>query len=584
MSTPSSAQNSTLDSIEAKSFEKSVRDCRRSLLGVGVFSLVMSLLLLTVPIYMIQIYDRVLGSGSLETLLMLSLIAVGALALLAVLDALRQAILVRIGMRFEAAVAAPLLAASIKASSRDGSLGIDLLREAAQVRSFLSTGAMTALFDVPLALIFIAVMFLIHPLLGFLCAFGAATLIALTAITHWAVKRPFTDASQHSLAAIQQAQAFVRQADLVNAMGLYPEAIMHWGGKHVAALRDWLAVSSRNNILASISKFVRLLIQIAILGLGAYLTLKHEITGGMIFASSLIASRALQPVEQIIAGWKSIAQTRLNLTRISAALADDSLTRRRLVLPPPEGAISVENLVYQPAPNRRPVLRGISFELAAGQSLGIVGPAGAGKTTLARILAGTIEPSSGKVRLDGSEIGHWPREVLGQHIGYLPQQPEFFPGTIAQNIARMQQSPPDVAVLAAARASGANEVIVHLPDGYASEIGRTSFELSGGQKQRIGLARAFYGAPRLLILDEPNANLDARGDEALSEALLAAQNNKATIIVIAQRPSAIQFVDKVLVLVDGQVDAFGPREEILPRITSRRMASNVTKLVPKGQS
>lgn len=583
MSTPNSTRNSALDSL-AGLFEKSIRECRRDLLGVGAFSLVMSLLLLAVPIYMVQVYDRVLGSGSLETLLMLTIITVGALALLAILDGIRQAILVRIGIRFEAAVAAPLLAASIKSSSREGSLGIDMLREAAQVRSFLATGGVTALFDMPFALIFIGVVFLIHPLLGFVCAFGAAILIGLTAVTHWMVRRPFKDASQHSLAALEQAQAFIRQADLVQAMGIYPEAIAHWGAKHLASLRDWLTIASRNSALASISKFVRFLIQIAILGLGGYLTLEHEITGGMIFAASLITSRALQPVEHIIAGWKNIAQARLNLARIRSALADDSLTRRRLVLPAPKGAISVEKLVYQPVPNRRPVLRGVSFELGVGESLGIVGPAGAGKSTLARILIGAIEPTAGKVRLDGSEISHWPREALGRHMGYLPQQPEFFPGTIAQNIARMQQDPPDTAVLQAARVSGANDVIVHMPDGYATEIGHTSFELSGGQKQRIGLARAFYGAPRVLVLDEPNANLDAQGDEALTNALLAAQGDKVTIIIVAQRPSTIRFVDKILVLMDGQVEVFGTRDEILPRITSRQMPSNVTRLVPKGPS
>ncbi|QIG49924.1 type I secretion system permease/ATPase [Nordella sp. HKS 07] len=582
MSMPGSTRHSA-DSF-AGLFERSVRDCKRDLLGVGAFSLVMSLLLLTVPIYMVQVYDRVLGSGSLETLLMLTIITVGALALLAILDGLRQAILVRIGMRFEASVAAPLLAASIKASAREGSYGIDMLREAAQVRSFLATGGVTALFDMPFALIFIVVVFLIHPLLGFVCTLGAVILISLTALTGWAVRRPFKDASQNSLAALEQAQAFIRQADLVHAMGIYPEAIAHWGAKHLASLRGWLTVATRNNILASVSKFVRLLIQIAILGLGGYLTLKHEITGGMIFAASLITSRALQPVESIIAGWKNIAQTRLNLARIRSALADESLARRRLVPPAPEGAISVEKLVYQPAPNRRPVLRGVSFELGVGESLGIVGPAGAGKSTLARILVGTIEPTSGKVRLDGSEISHWPREALGQHMGYLPQQPEFFPGTIAENIARMQQNPPDAAVLQAARISGANEVIVHMQDGYATEIGHTSFELSGGQKQRIGLARAFYGAPRVLVLDEPNANLDVQGDEALTKALLAAQADKVTIIIVAQRPSAIRFVDKLLVLMDGQVEAFGARDEILPRITSRQVSSNVTRLVPKGPS
>lgn len=584
MSTTNSAERSAPDSLEGKLFEKAIRDCHRNLLVVGAFSLVMSLLVLTVPIYMVQVYDRVLGSGSLETLLMLSIIAVGALALLAVLDGIRQAILVRIGMRFETAVAAPLLAASIKSASRDGSLGIDMLRDVTQVRSFLATGGIAALFDLPLALIFIIVVYLIHPLLGFACISGAVILIGLTAATHWAVKQPFQEASQHSIAAFQQAQAFVRQADLVHAMGIYPEVVAKWGSKHVASLRGWLTVASRSNVLASISKFVRLLIQIAILGLGAYLTLKHEMTGGMIFASSLIASRALQPVEHVIAGWKNIAQTRLNLARIRSALADDSLTVRRLVLPSPEGAISVEKLVYQPAPNRRPILRGVSFELAVGESLGIVGPAGAGKSTLARLLAGAIEPSSGKVRLDGSEISHWPREFLGQYIGYLPQQPEFFPGTIAQNIARMQQDPPDMAVLQAARVSGANDVIVRLPDGYATQIGHTSFELSGGQKQRIGLARAFYNDPRILILDEPNANLDAQGDDALTKALLAAHRNKVTVIVVGQRPSAVQFVDKILVLMGGLVEAFGARDEIMPRITPQRMASNVTVLVPKGQS
>ncbi len=524
---------------------RALAGCRGPFAAVAGFSLIMSMLALTVPIYMAQIYDRVLASGSMDTLLMLSLICVGALSLYALLDGLRMTILGRLGARFEAEVSGPLLAASIRDASRGEGRDIQALRDASQIRSFIGSPGLTTVFDLPLVPLFVAVVFLIHPILGLATISAAAVLFLLTLANQWLCAGPLHAGANSSRQALQRARSYVENAEIVQALGLYPEAVARWGASTFASLRAGQRAGSYNAALSAASKFIRLVMQIALLGIGAYLTLAHEITGGMIFAASIIGARALQPIEGVIGAWRNFVEARQSFVRVRHVLSQAGDFRRLLSLPPPAGRLDVERASYQPPGAAMPVLRTLSFSLAAGEALGLVGPAGAGKSTLARLIVGAIEPTLGTIRIDGADTGHWDRDELGRYIGYLPQHPQFFPGTIAENIARLTNGAAlDQSVTEAAQLSGAHDLIVRLPKGYATELGTSGMELSGGQKQQIGLARAFFGNPVLIVLDEPNANLDADGDEALSRALRAARDKGATVIIVSQRPSAIAAVEQ----------------------------------------
>jgi ATP-binding cassette subfamily C protein len=552
---------------------KALAACRKAFVAVGVFSLIMSALLLTLPLYMTQVYDRVLGSGSISTLLMLTIIAVAALALSSFLELLRQIMLSRIGAKLEADLGGPLLNASITNTARGEANDVQPLRDLGTLRGFFSGQAVTTFFDLPLAPLFILIVFIIHPWLGVVNIIGAGLLFILTILNQRWTAKPLEESSRYAMAALMQAQAYVRNSDIVQAMGLHPETVTAWGRDNAQSLEHQMEAARRAAIIAGISKFIRLTMQVALLGVGGYLALIHEITAGMIFAANIIGGRALQPVEGVIGAWKQIIASREAYDRISATLDKAGPVEPRMALPPPEGHISAENLVYGPKSAQRPIIKSINFALPAGKSLGIVGPSGAGKSTLARLIVGAIEANSGKIRIDGADLGQWNRDEIGRHVGYMPQQPEFFPGTIGQNIARMQEGAAADNIIAAAMAAGVHDMILRMPQGYETRIGLLGLELSGGQKQRVGLARAFYGSPRVLVLDEPNANLDPEGEQALARALQNAKMQSSTIIIVAQRPSAIQNVDLLMVLRDGQVDTMGPRDEVLAKITPQRPAA-----------
>lgn len=549
-----------------KAAAKTYASCRRALWAVGLFSLAMSFLLLTVPLFMLQVYDRVLGSGSVDTLVMLTLLAAGALALLSFLDGLRQTLLSRIGLRLETGLGGPLLAASIEAAARGRNPDAQALRDLAQIRAFITSPAVATIFELPLVPIFVIFMFLIHPLLGSITGIGAVVLLFLTWLNQRAAKTALAETSKHSLAAVGSAQAYVRNADLVHAMGLYPEAIASWGSHNAKALEAQSRAGAAGSGLASLSRFLRLMLQIGLLAFGAILVLDQKMTGGMIVAASIIGGRALAPVEGIIASWRSLVQAREADARIKDLLISTGEIVERVMLPKPEGHLSFEGVFYAPRPGMPAIVRGLTFQVTPGQAIGIVGPPGAGKSTLARLAIGAILPSAGTVRLDGADVNQWTRDEFGEHVGYLQQHPEFFPGTVAQNIARMRADAPAKSIIAAGQVSGAHELIVRLPNGYETMLGPGGVELSGGQRQRVGLARAFFGEPSLIILDEPNANLDHAGDNALALAVRKAKERGATVIVIAQRPRAIQGVDRIMVLQNGMITAFGPRNEVLPKI------------------
>jgi ATP-binding cassette, subfamily C, bacterial len=537
----------------------------RGLATVGLFSVFVNLLMLTLPIYLFQLSDRVLTSGSTETLLMLSLLAVGLIAVLSILDVLRRQILGRLSMSMETILGGPVLASIVAAAPTGEGGNPQPLRSLHQVRGFIASPTMLLLFDAPVAPLYFAVIFLIHPHLGFLVLAAGLVLMGIAAVNQWSTSRLLAEAGSHSASADAHAESLARNAQVINAMGMLNESVLHWGREQALALQSHLGSQERNYLISGSSKFARLIVQILVLGYGAYLALNDELTGGMMIAASIIAGRALQPLEGMIEGWRSLVQTAQSYSRVKTALALLASEKPRLLLPKPEGRVSVERLLFIPPGSKEPVLNGVSFELKPGQSLAIVGPSGSGKSTLARILVGCLFPTAGKVRLDGTELRNWDRGQFGEFTGYLPQEVELFPGTIRDNICRMRIDLPDSAVFSAARTAGVHDMVAQLASGYETVLDRNGAPLSGGQKQRIALARAFFGDPALVVLDEPNSNLDALGEQALAETIRRAGERGVTLIVVTQRPALLNIVDRVLILRAGRMEAFGPPADVLRR-------------------
>lgn len=539
---------------------------RRTFIAVGLFSAFVNILMMTMPIYLFQLSDRVLTSHSFDTLLMLSGLALGLIGVLSFLDIIRRQMLGRLSMKMESILAGPILS-SVIASAPTGEGGnIQPLRHLHQVRSFLSSPTMLLLFDAPLAPLYFFVIFLIHPLLGTLCVVAGALLFCIALINRSATAKPLSTAGSHASKADANAEALARNAQVINAMGMMNESILHWGREQANALKAQLDGQERNVWISGSSKFVRLVTQILLLGVGAYLALRGELTGGMMIAAAIIGGRALQPLEGMIEGWRSFIQARQAYQKVKAAVEGLEAHTPRLKLPKPEGRLTVDKVLFLSPGSKEPVLNGISFELPAGESLAIVGPSGSGKSTLARILVGCQFPTAGKVRLDGTELRNWDRRQFGEFTGYLPQEVELFPGTIRDNVCRMRSDLPDTDVLRAAKVAGVHGMITHLPNGYETMLDRNGAPLSGGQKQRIALARAFFGDPAVVVLDEPNSNLDAIGEQALAETMKRAKESGVTIVVITQRPALLNLVDKVLVLRAGRMDAYGPPTEVLHRL------------------
>lgn len=553
---------------------------RRNIVGVAVFSVFVNLLMLTMPIYLFQISDRVLTSHSLDTLVMLSLVALGFIGVLSLLDTVRRQVLGRLATRMETILGGPVLASVVSLAPATDGGNILPLRQLHQVRSFIASPTMLVLFDAPLAPLYFGAVFLIHPHLGFISLIAGLLLAAIAVLNQKATANPQTQAALHASRAEAQADALARNAQVINAMGMLNESIAQWGRSEASALTMQTGAFDRGYWISGLSRFVRLLTQIVTLGWGAYLALKGNLTGGMMIAASIIAGRALQPLEGMIEGWRSLMHARLAYGRVCAAVEALRNEKPRLLLPRPEGRLTADKLLYLPAGTKEPVLNGVSFELQPGQSLAVVGPSGSGKSTLARILVGCLLPTAGKVRLDSTELRNWDRRQFGEYTGYLPQEVELFPGTIRENVCRMRDDLPDETVYSAAVLSGVHDMICHLPNGYETMLERSGTPLSGGQKQRIALARAFFGDPSLVVLDEPNSNLDAAGEQALAESLQRARQKGITVVVVTQRPSLLNIVDKVLILRGGRAEAFGGPQEVLRRLHSASTANGTQNPSP----
>lgn len=531
---------------------------------IGLLTFLLNVLALVLPVYMLQIYDRVLQSGSQSTLLYLTVIALLGLAILGVVEGVRQVVAQRVGAKLELNAAEPLLVHAIEDGRADAPR---LLAELAQVRGFLASPVFTALIDVPFAPIFIVIVFAIHPLLGLLVVAGIAALLVVTLLNHLALAHPQEEKMEAGARSAVMAAAAARAGESIRAMGMLPAVLQHWGRPVAAGLGAEDRAARRNAAFSGLSRFIRLAVQIGMLGLGAFLVLRQEITAGMIFATSLVAARALAPVDNIVGGWKALSQAMAALRTVRAALDAAGTRRPRTVLPVPAGQLGFEQVSYLPPGAAEPTVKVVTLQLSPGEAVCVLGPSGAGKSTLARLAVGALPPTRGAIRLDGSELANWDAADRGRHVGYLGQDVEFMPGTIAQNIARMDASVTDAEVLAAADLAGASEVIKRLPRGFDTPIGPGGQPLSGGQRQRIGLARAVLRLPRLVVLDEPNAHLDAEGEEALNAALKRLKQAKSTVFIISQRTGVLQSVDRVLMMRDGQIVGSQSRDETLARIS-----------------
>ncbi|WP_353143474.1 type I secretion system permease/ATPase [Paracoccus sp. (in: a-proteobacteria)] len=549
-----------------------IRRIWANILGVLLFSGVTNLLVLAIPVYLFQISDRVLTSRSVDTLVMLTVVIVGAVLLQVVFDAVRRGMLLRSSVDISARLGSPILAAAARASLQSSGQEYQTLGDLQQVRSFLVSGTLLSLLDLPFAPLFILAIFLVHPHLGLIVLTTAGVLMVIALINQRATAKSFSEANRHLSRANLHLDSMMRNSQIINALAMIPEAVTIWGRDAASSMAAQVRAQDRNIIFAGASRGVRLLTQVGLLGWGAYLALRGEITGGMVIAASIIAGRALAPIEGAIEGWNNVLLSRAAYGRISSLLKSSPLNQQRLRLPHPEGRLDVERLLYVPNGTKRVVLNAITFSLNPGTSLAIVGKSGAGKTTLGKMLVGSILPTSGSVRLDLMDLRNWDQRQLGQCIGYLPQDVQLFPGSIKDNIARMRPDARDDEIYQAAVLADVHDMIAKLPEGYETIVTADGSPLSGGQKQRIGLARAFFGGPRLVVLDEPNSNLDTAGDRALSRAMALAKKDGITMIVVTQKYQLLQDVDNIMLLADGQIAAFGGRNQMLERLANKKQA------------
>jgi ATP-binding cassette, subfamily C, type I secretion system permease/ATPase len=566
MLAPSPAVDSTSQSDPVIAGLKS---CRWAFIGVGVFSAWVNLLSLTGSLYMLQVYDRVMASRSVSTLVFLSLIALAAYLLLGVLDALRRRMLARVGAKFSE----PLMervynaGATMALKGMRPAVATQAIRDLDQVQKFLSGSGPTAFFDLPFMPIFFVVAYIMHPVFGWIIVAGGLVIIALSVLTEMRT-RSSTMAATYSAAARQTiAESSFRNAEALKAMGMMRVFTQTFTAANARYAAQNLDASDAASGIGSLAKVFRAILQSAVLGVGAYLAIAGEVSPGSMIAASILTARALAPIEVAVASWRSFVASRQGFDRLRKLLSALKQPDYRLALPAPEFKLSVEG-VYVAAPGQaKAIVQGVTFELHAGQGLAIIGPSASGKSTLARSLIGVWPTAAGKVCLDDAPLDQWDSEKLGGHVGYLPQDVELFDGTVAANISRFDPAADDRDIVQAARDAGAHELILGLPEGYESNIGDGGAALSAGQRQRIALARALYRQPFIVVLDEPNSNLDSQGEDALVEAILSVRRRRGIVVVVTHRPTALAGVDMVAVIIAGKLQAFGPKEEVMQRMT-----------------
>jgi ATP-binding cassette subfamily C protein len=550
---------------------EALRDCRSAFWSVALFSSVVNMLMLAGPLYMLQVYDRVLSARSVPTLIALSVFLLGAYVFQAILDIIRTRIVVRsarqLDRRLESTVHGAVLHLAVNNPNR--SEAQQPVRDLDQIRAFLTGPGPIAIVDMPWMPIFLAICFLIHPWLGYVALGGGLLLVVITMLNEHASRAPARIVAQDAGIRSAIIEADRRNSETVIAMGMAGTLAQRWArlnDRYIKALGNASDVGSN---FSSLSRMVRLLSQSAILGLGAYLVIRQELTAGSMIAASIMMGRALAPVESAIANWRTFTSARFSIGRLSHILSRLPAARVATVLPPPSRSLDVIGLTVAAPGSQVPIVRDVQFKLAAGDVLGIVGPNGAGKTSLIRTLVGVWRPARGEVRVDGAPFDQWEPEYIGKHIGFASQNTELFEGTIAENIARMEPAADSAEVLHAARAAGIHDMILRLPNGYDTRIGEAGTVLSAGQRERVAIARALYGDPFLVVFDEPNGTLDNDGELALQKTMRDIKSRGAIAIIIAHRPSALANCDKVLYLANGAQQAFGPRDEVLQKILAR---------------
>jgi len=563
---------------------EALRTCRSAFVGVGVMSCMINLLYLTGSLFMLEVYDRVLPSRSVPTLIGLAILAGGMYLAQGVLDLLRGRILGRIGTAldeslnrrvFETMVRLPLVVGSRNE-------GLQPLRDLDNVRSFLGGLGPGAFFDLPWLPFYLAICFAFHVMIGLTALVGAVILVGLTLVTEYMSRAPAREATGLAARRNDLATTSRRNAEVLVAMGMSGRLTGRWSKANQNYLDGNQRASDIAGGLGAIAKVLRMTLQSAVLAVGAYLVINQQATAGVIIAGSILSARALAPVDLAIAHWKSFVAARQSWHRLNRLLEQMPARAEQMQLQDPSSRLAVEAVSVVPPGDQKVIVQDITFTLEAGHGLGVIGPSGSGKSSLVRALVGVWQPFRGKVRLDGAALDQWSPDILGRHIGYLPQDVELFAGTVAQNISRFDPDASSDAIIAAAKEAGVHQIIIKMRDGYDTQVGEQGTALSAGQAQRVALARALYGDPFLIVLDEPNSNLDTEGDEALTRAIRGARERGAIVVVVAHRPIGIEAVDQLLVLKDGRMQAFGPKEQVLGQVLQRVAPPTPIKIVSEG--
>ncbi len=537
---------------------------------IGIFSAFINLLMLVPSLYMLQVYDRVLPSRNEVTLLMLTLMMLGAFVFMSALEFVRSFVLIRVGARMDMKLNKRVYTAAFEQGlKKGGSNAGQALQDLTNLRQFLTGNALFAFFDAPWFPIYLLVIFLFNPWLGLFALVGTVILVVLAYVNEKVSHKPLAEANAMSIISTNLASNNLRNAEVIEAMGMLPNLLARWYQLHGRFLHLQAEASEKAGIVGAMTKFTSVAMQSLVLGLGALLVLEGSITPGMMIAGSILLGKAIGPVQLVISVWKQFSNTRSAYERLTQLLSDNPPRQAGMSLPKPQGAISVENVTAAPPGYPVAIIKGLNFAIAPGDVLGVIGPSGSGKSTLARLLVGVWFAAGGKVRLDGADIFQWNKDELGPHIGYLPQDIELFGGTVSENIARFGEIDAEKVILAAKRA-GVHDMILHLPQGYDTRLGEGGAGLSGGQKQRLGLARAMYGDPSLIVLDEPNSNLDDIGEQALVAAINDLRQRGKTIVLITHRTSIISITNKLLFLRDGVAQMFGPSNEVLAALQANQ--------------